>query len=298
MMLRRRLEKNGQKIMWSTIVDLYNHQKNKNLRLCPKLNLQSVFLNGYSKLKVKYVACVLSRSVAQMLEDLKWENTAETVNFIRKTNDFLDMLNGAHSQQGHRSRNENLNPYCSTSDHRFGALEGFLNYLQEWRADAEAKGFTNITVDTSTQDAAPDHQDVDDPFDPNDEELVQEDPASVRQLPLQTVEGIQITVRGFIGAVKFLLCAGTRFINARVFCQDPLEQYFSKQMSKCGGSTNPNQYQVQVNQRLIHMANDMACASHSGNTEVQKTSKAKALSDEPLPKRRKTKNVFDFHTNE
>lgn len=56
-------------------------------------------------------------------------------------------------------------------------------------------------------------------------------------LSRQTLEGIYITVNGFIGAVKYMLSIGAKFINARVFCQDPLEQYFSKQRA-AGGAQN------------------------------------------------------------
>lgn len=96
--LRRRLEKNGQKILWKTIVQLFHFQKQQYLRKAFKLNAQNVFINSYSKMRVKYAAQVLSATVAQMLEERKWEGTEETVNFIREVNDFFDMLNGAHSQ--------------------------------------------------------------------------------------------------------------------------------------------------------------------------------------------------------
>lgn len=285
MMLRRRLAKNGQKILWASIVRLYHHQKDKTLRLAYKLNAQNVFLNGYSKMKVKYAAEVLSETVAQLLENLKWENLEETINFIRKVNAFFDMLNGAHSKQGKRKRNPNLAPYCSKEDQRFDKLDEFLQYLQEWKEDAEASVKANKTVDESVQ--ADDPNDVVEPDQWEDIENEEEqDPASVRQLSHQTLEGIKITVHGFTGAVKFLLDEGVKFINARVFCQDPLEQYFSKLRSRCGGSTNPNMSQALHSQRSIHVQGTLGVKkNYRGNTEVN--NQCMTISTEPLPKRRK-----------
>ena len=290
MMLRRRLTKNGQTILWSTIVRLYHEQKGKILRLAYKLNAQNVFLNGYSKMKVKYAAQVLSATIARMLERKKWLGTEETIIFIRKVNDFFDMLNGAHSKQGKRKRNPNLDPYCSKEDPRFEELAKFLLYLQEWKEDAEsAVAAGNKTVDQSV--GADISADLNDELEPEEWEDVEnegeEDPASVRQLSYQTLEGIKITVLGFTGVVKFLLDEGVKFINARVFCQDPIEQYFSKLRSRGGGSTNPNVSQVLHSQRSIHVQGNIGVKkNYRGNTEVE--TESMTITNEPLPKRKKS----------
>lgn len=282
MMLRRRLEKNGEKILWSSIVDLYHHQRNKALRLTYKLNAQHVFLNGFSKMKVKYAAQVMSRSVAHHLEEWKGESKKETVEFIRRVNDFFDMLNGAHTEQAGRTLNHNLQAYCSEHDERFQKLEDFLTYLDEWRVDAESSAKNNNSRNISQV-----QNNVGDSFDLEEEEEREEepDPASVRQLTRQTIEGIKMTVRSFTKAVKFLLSEGTKFINARIFCQDPLEQFFSKQRARGGGSTTPNFSQVINQSRGIALLGEMGSKrNYVGNTEELDSSME--LSSEPLPKRR------------
>ncbi|KAJ1531379.1 hypothetical protein ONE63_000060 [Megalurothrips usitatus] len=223
-------------------------------------------------------------------ENLKWENTEETITFIRKVNRFFDMLNGAHSQQGARKKNSDLDPYCSLNDERFNALEDFVQYLEEWKRDAEAAVAANKTVNESINVSA---GNVDDPGEDQDNVLdieegdVTQDPACIKQLSHQTIEGIKITVYGFTKAVKFLLMEGVLFVNARVFCQDPLEQYFSKQRSKCGGSTNPNLSQSLRNQRSISIQGQLKTKrNYRGNTEVE--SQSMAISNEPLPKKQKT----------
>jgi len=284
MMLKRRLEKNGEKILWSTIVKLYNHEKDKTLRQAYKLNVQNIFLNGYSKMKVKHAAQVLSRTVALLLEQMNWDNTKETVEFIRRVNDFFDMLNGAHTAQGARTLNPNLEPYTSQDDERFAALEDFLSYLSEWKADACQAAAGHVTIDKSSNDVfleqMPEMEDIDDEDDPEEGN----DPASVRQLSHQTLEGIHITVKGFTGAVRFLLSEGTKFINARVFCQDPLEQFFSKLRQRGGGSTNPNFSQVLQGQRAIHLQGKVGTKrNYRGNTE--EAEEEMDINVEPLPKR-------------
>ncbi|KAK3932664.1 Transposable element P transposase [Frankliniella fusca] len=279
-MLRRRLEKNGEKILWSTIVELYKHQSGKTLRLSHQLNAQNVFINGYSKMKVKYAAQVLSRTVAHHLEEWKGESKRERVDFIRRVNDFFDMLNGAHSEQAGRTLNLNLQAYYSPNDQRFQKLEDFVAYLDDWKKEAEALDKNNTSKNISLQDIGHSFD-----FEEDEDEPEEEDPASVRQLSRQTLEGIKMTVCAFTKAVKFLLGEGTKFINARIFCQDPLEQFFSKQRARGGGSTTPNFCQFINESRGMGQLGEMgAKRNFSGNTE--ELEKSMEISSEPLPKRK------------
>lgn len=235
-------------------------------------------------MKVKYAAQVLSLTVAQLLENLNWENTSETVEFIRRVNNFFDMLNGAHSQQGKRTRNKNLDPYCSADDPRFQELDDFLNYLNEWKEEAELS--TNQTIDpTLNASMAHNPDELEDILQDEEEDPDEwKDPASIRQLSKQTLEGIEITVGGFKAAVKFLLSEGTKFVNARCFCQDPLEQFFSKLRSRGGGSNNPNFSQTLHSQRSIHLQGQVGKKRNfSGNTEEE--AQAMQISDAPLPRK-------------
>lgn len=179
-----------------------------------------------------------------------------------------------------------MNPYCTLTDNRFDELQNFLNYLEEWREDAESSA--NKTINDSVQD-------VDDPQDTTavgaldeNEENEDYDPASVKQLPRQTIEGIKITVHGFTAAVKFLLNEGVKFVNARVFCQDPIEQYFSKQRGRGGGSTTPNLQQSLTTQRAIFVQGTLGVKkNYRGNTQVD--TQCMTITNEPLPKRRRKK---------
>lgn len=110
-------------------------------------------------------------------------------------------------------------------------------------------------------------------------------PASQRNLSRQTLEGIEITTRAFIDVVKFLLREGTRYINARVFTQDPLEQYFSRVRAGQGGSNNPNLGQVLQRNRALHTAGQLGMKRKRGN--AGEAEDRVEVTTEPLPKRKR-----------
>ncbi|KAK3909685.1 Transposable element P transposase [Frankliniella fusca] len=113
---KRCLTKNGEKILWSTIIRLFKAKKDKTLRKAYKLSAANVYLDSYSVMKVKYAFQVLSNTVSCDLQAQGWEKVSETVKFIKKVNDFADCLNGAHSLSGTRSANPLLNPYTDPND--------------------------------------------------------------------------------------------------------------------------------------------------------------------------------------
>ncbi|KAK3933206.1 Transposable element P transposase [Frankliniella fusca] len=132
---KRCLQKCGEKMLWQTIVDLYNAKRDRVLRKSYKLTAQHIYIDSYSAMKVRFAAQVLSKTVAQELEDMKWPGTKQLIEFIRRVNDWFDCLNGAFSTQGLRTRNHNLDPYTKEDDPRFEELEEFLQYLSDWKEE-------------------------------------------------------------------------------------------------------------------------------------------------------------------
>jgi len=150
---------------------------------------------------VKYAAEVLSNTVASEIEEQGWASTGETVRFIRYFNKFFDVLNGAFSTHHIVTRNQDLAPYKNVLDNRFKWLEDdFLKYLEEWEAQVRADG-KRLGLSALEQDE--------------------------RLLSRQSRQGLEISVRGFIGVTKLLLKEGASYVNARTFSQDVLEQHFS-----------------------------------------------------------------------
>lgn len=204
---------------------------------------------------VRYAGQVMNNTVACDLELRQWPKITETVKFIREVNDFFDCINGAHSEHGNRTRNENLKPYTSQDDARFAKLQGFYRYLSDWKEEIDKKPkFTREEKQKMFISEA-------------------------------TFEGVEITVGGIIGAIIFLLSKGMKYVNARTFDQDCLEQYFGKVRAGLGGGTNPNV------KRALELQNKLSIAGETGSRKgfsgnTQTVNKSFAITDEPLEKRK------------
>ena len=257
----RLMEKNGEKIVWKTILKLYMTYKDCNFRKSYKLNPQNVFHGPFARMRVRYAAQVLSSTVAADLETQSWEGIGETVKFIRMCDKFFDVLNGAHSSQAKRQHKSDLAAYTSLDDPRFDWLSGTcLKYFQDWKEEISA-----LPVNETEKEK--------------------------KMLSSQTLTGIEITIRAFTGAVKYFLDPahiGGKFVMARAFSQDPLEQEFSKQRAGQGGNRNPNAAKFQSKMVSLAIQRDLGVKRKRGNVTVEDTS-ATTISEEPLPKRPRQK---------
>ncbi|XP_034245499.1 uncharacterized protein LOC117647711 [Thrips palmi] len=262
---RRKMMKNGKKITWDFIIKLYEEKKVKSLRKSFKLNAMNVYPDSYARMKVKLAGQPLSKTVCQDMRSQGWAEASETENFIEAVNDWFDCLNGAHSSQGTKTRNPNLAPYTKDNHlDRFELVDNFLKYLDEWEEEARNPNVTlNVTMDnTAAAPADLDESEIEDgTFNPD-----ADTPASKKLLSAQTLEGIRITSLAFKPLVLFMLDQGASFINARVFCQDPLEQHFSKVRAGQGGSNNPNVMQFLNRNRALHTIGELGMRKRRGNS--------------------------------
>lgn len=279
---RRKMMKNGLKVTWDFIVKLYDLKKGKSLRKSYKLNPMNIAPDSYARMKVKLAAQPLSNTVFKDMRSQKWKEAAETEIFIQKVNEWFDCLNGAHSSQGTRLNNPNLHPYTSEDDPRFETLDNFLQYLDEWEDEAKNRNqsFNTTTGADDTIAADLNESEIEDGvFNPQEDT-----PASKRPLSKQTVDGIRMTTLAFKPLVKFLLSEGVSFINARVFCQDPLEQHFSKIRAGQGGSNNPNVGQFLNRNRTLQTIGQLGMKKRKGNSGEDGSQVE--VTTEPLPKKR------------
>ena len=79
----RGLKKNGQEMLWSTIVRLFKYKSTLTVKKLYKLTAPCVFLNSYSRMKVAYAARVFSKSVSNVLRRLNWPGTSELCFFVQ-----------------------------------------------------------------------------------------------------------------------------------------------------------------------------------------------------------------------
>lgn len=202
----------------------------------------------------------MSNTVANALARMKWGGIQETVRFIRKVNEFFDCLNGRSDFQAKRTRNQNLRAYrhhLHLDDNRFKILMSFLNYLKSW----EKEVMESPVIKPNWKRKA--------------------------LLSPQTLYGVEMTVFAFIKATKFLFGEGAQYVMARRFCQDPLEQYFSRQRASVGGGNNPTKFQYFNTERTYQIVKGLGF-KRRGNTQSEKGPLPPEVF-EPLPKRKTTR---------
>ncbi|KAK3925819.1 Transposable element P transposase [Frankliniella fusca] len=236
---------------------------------------------NYARMKVKYAAEVLSATVCKDMRSQGWYETTETSLFIEKVNDWFDCLNGAHTSIAKKKMNPNLAAYTSVNDSRFDLLEDFLHYLDTWQAESENHNQSCASnLDGSEAADNPVDGDVSE-IEDTPEEFT---PASRRQLSRETLEGVRMTTLAFKPLIQFLLGEGTQFINARIFTQDPLEQFFSKIRAGHGGSRNPNLNQGLNKIRGLGDLGELGMRKRKGN--AGEDGSRVEVTTEPLAKRK------------
>ncbi|XP_034232830.1 uncharacterized protein LOC117640435 [Thrips palmi] len=195
----RKLWKNHQYMSWKVIEALYEATKSQKFR-SHKLTKAHTFSN----------------SVARCIEDMahheafKLLDTSELVKFIRLSNRFFDCVNG--KDDGAEKKNPDKTAFTDPNDARLDFLENeYLGYFEEWKLDVLNR--PGIYTDAERSRMIVSHQ---------------------------ALGALEITVKGIAGAIRYMLTvAKAPSVSARVFNQDPWEQYFSMIRRKQGDNRNP-----------------------------------------------------------
>lgn len=163
------------------------------------------------------------------------------------------MGNGYYKDQWYHYNKPDLAPYRSKLDRRFGRYEAGLKYLYDWKEEVEST--------------------------PN----LKKEERKARILSQQTFDAWERICLAIPAAIKYLLDQGQQYVMARIFCQDPLEQHFSKQRGAMGGNRNPTADQYLRNENKIHLQGSLSMKRRGTNTE----SIPSCLDSTPLPAKRK-----------
>ncbi|KAK3913149.1 Heat stress transcription factor A-1 [Frankliniella fusca] len=164
------------------------------------------------------------------------------------------MGNGSHAKQWIYCNKPNLKPYTSLNDRRFEEYARKWQYFEDWKEEIK-----------------------------NMEGKTKEEKATMILSP-QTLDAWEMICKSLPACIKWLLQQGTKFINARVFCQDPLEQHFSKQRAAAGGYRSSNTDTWLRNEGTLHLQRNLSLKRRGANTETSQPQ----LDATPLPKRKKT----------
>jgi hypothetical protein len=256
--MSRKLWKEDKRISWMDIVNLYHETVHygiwsKSYHLSPA----HINLTAFTQMKVSLAAQVLSKTVADALEQTYGNRVSETVEFVSKMNKFFDCLNTRSVYEGKRKCNSDLEPYRDLDDERLTWLENdFLGYFNEWRNSVKNR-----------------------PGDFTKEERNQ------MMLSYQKIRGIQITTKSIVECVRFLLGEGAPYVLTNRFNQDPLEQFFGHCKCKGGSNDNRSVYDISNTITTLRAVGSVALAPVRGNTKRQNG--AKEISNAPLELRKK-----------
>ena len=211
-------------LMWDHVRKIVMDDLERGTKKMVKLTLNHVNLNSYSSMKVSYATQVLSSSVAHLLRR-DYPGTLATAKFCENMDNFFDCLNTRNLTEHKRLIKPFLQPYVSTEDSRFDWLrDDFLAYLQNWKDDV----YSNENVIAAT-----------------DREKM--------FIPVQTYEGLIITVNSLIETTRYVLNHGMKFFNSVNLNQDCLEEHFGKHRGCAGRNTNPNLYQFGFQENKIRI---------------------------------------------
>ena len=248
--------------LWGHIFRLAQDELDRDIKLAPKITMNHVKLDPYSKMNVKFATQVLSQTVSNVLFNYYPEETFGTAGFISKINKFFDCLNVRSLTEHITTRNPDKAPYESQDDPRFDWLENdFLKYLHDW-----SESVNNREGDFTAKD---------------------------RQrmfLAHQTYEGLQITAKSAIEMTRYLLSQNTPFVLTEHVDQDVAEEYFMRQRSLGRRNENPDLREFGYQDRTIQMQRSIV--PHTGNTagKYKKREHAwKIVDPTPLKKAKKTK---------
>ena len=190
-------ENDGHYILWRHITDLYYTDLQSGGKTCPRLTVDHIKLNPYSRMTVKFAAQALSESVSKNLRE--WGTDASgTAEFCEHMGKFFDCLNSRSTSEATWKRKPFCEPFRRADDPRLDWLENvFLKYLDDWKASIQSRVGEFTQTDRNRM-----------------------------FISANTYTGIEMTIRSTLELVPYLLNSGFDFVLTERFCQDCLEEHF------------------------------------------------------------------------
>ena len=191
---------------WKDIVAMYERDKTLSIRCCPKLTDRHMYLNGFTKMKVKYATQVLSHSVAATILmsvslNALPQNAAGTAELVSNFDSIFDCLNSS-STKGPKIFRRAISEH---SNHK-NFLTDMLLFIQ------------------SIKVVNPDNQ---------------KDVTS----NLKCLDGLCLTINGVLSLWEVLQRESVGFLCTRRLNQDSLENFFGAVRQRGGNADNPTPLQ-------------------------------------------------------
>ncbi|XP_034252560.1 uncharacterized protein LOC117652036 [Thrips palmi] len=260
----RKLWKNGEHLSWKVLEEVYEITKNWK-HTGHKLKKDHIKLSSFSVMTVIYATQILSNSTAKAIEDLSSHpsmskyQTKELVKFIRLMNRFFDCVN-TRIEPSEDTTNQDKEPFFDENDSRLSFLEkDVLNYFEDWKSEVTERPGEYTEADRNKM-----------------------------IISHQALGALQITIKSITSAIRYMLQVGAPCVGARVFNQDPAEQYFAKLRRKQGDGNNPLVKNV-LDSRLSLVAQGHVAStstSSKGNVQGEKRKGEIEVDSSPLPSRK------------
>ena len=249
---------NGNDIIWYHFKKLFNDERERSLKLIPKLTSDHFNLTPFSVMNVRLATQVLSDTVSNVIESYYpayMQKTAELCKFADK---FFDCMNVRNHSEGLTKRKPFLEPYKNVNDERFTWLkENFLNYLKIWKENV-SKRVDDFSTDERERSF----------------------------LSSQTYEGLRITSYS-LEVTKYLLNTEMPYVLSERFNQDVLEEHFGRHRSLGRRNHNPTIHQFGYQSNTLRMQRSVVPVT--GNTKgAHKTKRVPSwtiVDETPLKKR-------------
>ena len=129
---------------WKHVEDLWNYEKECEIRLCPKLTEMHINVGPFDKLKVNLAAQILSHSVSCALRtyvhfQVLPPEVLPTADFVEMVNNLFDMLNNSF----HGAKNNFKKVFNKNEEHHLEGLLTFKRFVSSWKLVSEEHGTPN-----------------------------------------------------------------------------------------------------------------------------------------------------------
>ena len=166
---------------------------------------------------------LLSTTVSKILCNYGPTDAAGTAEFCLMFDKFFDIMNVSSATASSRELKPFNAPFSSADDPRFSWLKNqFLEYFEDWLRSIEERPGAYGKSEKQKM-----------------------------FISSQTYESLKITAHSVIELVKFLIMHKVSYVLTKVFCQDPLENYFGKQRSSGALKDNSSLYDFGYNDNTI-----------------------------------------------
>lgn len=227
---------------------MFDKQKEKDLKMIPKVTEKHIHPNNFQKMRVKYAAQIFSRSVFAAINVLvKFnvlpEEAKHTADFIEKMNNIFDVLNSSQVASTNKYKKA-----FSSKPYQVDTLEEAAKMFENIKAIDKTKG-----VNTTKR--------------------------------IKTFKNILITIRSILMLSQDLESKGIKFLFTRRLNQDPLENFFGAVRQQGGNCKNPTPIQFMRAFSKLFLSNMMQTSRFSNCQEdvCELLQKAETFFETPKP---------------